>query len=299
LGNHGAGPPTKRRPGAGTLSLSCSWATAGAWTTGPRTSKRGAPPLERLGKASPVGRPYLLRPEAKVKMAGYGFLPQNVLDAWPALSSPALRVAGALSRYMDGKGACYPSQEKIAAQAGITARRVRSGLRELEARGLLQSKRRGRYSAEYRWTQDRTKTSGQEDQDRTKTSGQEDQDRTKTTAKTGRKRPPRPDDIVRSHKKKPTEETHLKKPTSGAAVDSDLSRSGGAARAQAAAPPLGGPGGGRAEQHGPPQLVRGIPLYPGEWLGNAFMRDRARDRIGKHLNIVGRWKAEQRIEAAG
>ena len=55
---------------------------------------------------------------------GSGVLPPAVIEALPALSAVAAKVAMALSRNMNRAGRCWPGQKKLAAAIGLSVRSV-------------------------------------------------------------------------------------------------------------------------------------------------------------------------------
>lgn len=73
---------------------------------------------------------------------GFVTLPNAILFK-PKLSAQAMRLWAALATYAWEKEECWPGQERLGKQLGISQKTIHNGLRELERHGLLETKRRG------------------------------------------------------------------------------------------------------------------------------------------------------------
>lgn len=74
--------------------------------------------------------------------AGFTMVPNFVLRA-PGLSPGAKLVYGLLLSYAWQDGACFPGQERLAGDAGVSDRTVRAYLGELKDAGLVRVEQRG------------------------------------------------------------------------------------------------------------------------------------------------------------
>lgn len=97
-----------------------------------------------------------------IRTAPFIIMPADLIRD-PAISPTAKTVYGVLMSYANQSEECWPSQALIAAAVGLTERRVRPYISELERAGWLTVKRRARQSAVYTLLQaqhiDRTQTS--------------------------------------------------------------------------------------------------------------------------------------------
>ncbi len=71
----------------------------------------------------------------------YEFIDRGIL---PTLTKAELRVLLVLGRHVNDEGKCWPSQEKIAQEAGLHVRAVKSAIKSLHEKGLLDVERRGK-----------------------------------------------------------------------------------------------------------------------------------------------------------
>ena len=80
--------------------------------------------------------------ENEMLKAGFAAFPYVVLT--DARLSPGARVAyGVLLKYGWQEGSCFPGQEKMAKDIGVSGRQVRNYLTELQGRGYIRIKRQG------------------------------------------------------------------------------------------------------------------------------------------------------------
>lgn len=114
----------------------------------------------------------------------YGVFIPEALVRFPDVSPGAKLCYGRLTRYAGEKGTCYPSQDTLAGELGVSARNVRRYIEELRSVGLIRTVRRGlqlNNEYEFLWHaifdgSERTDSSGQ---DRTDASPM---DRTRSSA---------------------------------------------------------------------------------------------------------------------
>lgn len=89
--------------------------------------------------------------------AGSSLIPPHVVAAFPTLSDAAVRLVAALGRFMNRKGQCFPGTDTLRHAAGIKGwGRFYNARHELEGKGLLTCKRRGRASCLYAWANSTT-----------------------------------------------------------------------------------------------------------------------------------------------
>ncbi len=80
--------------------------------------------------------------EDETLRAGFTQIPNSILRR-PDISPGAKLTYMVLLSYAWQEGSCFPGQERMAEDAGVTDRSIRTYLKELEAKGLLFIKRRG------------------------------------------------------------------------------------------------------------------------------------------------------------
>ncbi len=77
-------------------------------------------------------------------MGGYAFIPGDVVEKLPSMTAAAAKLCVALGRHMNGRGECWPSEERLAGESGMARRTVRRVRGELVDLGVLARNQRPR-----------------------------------------------------------------------------------------------------------------------------------------------------------
>lgn len=92
--------------------------------------------------ADVIQRNIILRGADAFTIGGYTQVPNVILDH-KDLAPGAKLVYAMLLKYAWNNGFCFPGQERLAADMGVTDRSVRTHLQELQEKGYVRIKRQG------------------------------------------------------------------------------------------------------------------------------------------------------------